>query len=253
MRNYKFNLRPSPYDHRDHVLDAIKVAHVRLPKEFNLRNQLQPVRDQGSQGTCSAQTASCMKEWQEKIDIGLNEYLSPQFVYNLRSNEGEGMFPRDTMKILQKIGIVLEKEYPYNTRKRITEQLKEAASRFKIKSYARVKTIDGLKKSLFINGPCYIAFPVYNPESYKFWRPHHANQQSIGGHAVVVVGWTKTAFIIRNSWGTNWGRGGYCYFPYSDWGMHWELWTAVDEKTYCEKMEKENKRRKGILSKIFGF
>ncbi|MEO7981045.1 MAG: C1 family peptidase [Sporichthyaceae bacterium] len=32
-----------------------------------------------------------------------------------------------------------------------------------------------------------------------------------GGHAVALVGYTTTSFIVRNSWGTSWGDGGYAY------------------------------------------
>ncbi|MGE5255845.1 MAG: C1 family peptidase [Hyphomicrobiales bacterium] len=32
-----------------------------------------------------------------------------------------------------------------------------------------------------------------------------------GGHAICVVGYTADRFIIRNSWGTNWGDGGFGY------------------------------------------
>lgn len=32
-----------------------------------------------------------------------------------------------------------------------------------------------------------------------------------GGHAVCLVGYTKTYFIVRNSWGTGWGDGGFAY------------------------------------------
>ena len=33
-----------------------------------------------------------------------------------------------------------------------------------------------------------------------------------GGHAVAIVGYTPTTFIIRNSWGTTeWGDKGYAY------------------------------------------
>jgi hypothetical protein len=32
-----------------------------------------------------------------------------------------------------------------------------------------------------------------------------------GGHAVCLVGYTKTHFIVRNSWGTKWGDGGFAY------------------------------------------
>ena len=46
-----------------------------------------PVRNQGIQGTCYAQSAACMKEWQEKHNYDNNEYFSPQFFYNLRSNK----------------------------------------------------------------------------------------------------------------------------------------------------------------------
>jgi hypothetical protein len=32
-----------------------------------------------------------------------------------------------------------------------------------------------------------------------------------GGHAVCIVGYTKTYFIVRNSWGTGWGDRGFAY------------------------------------------
>lgn len=32
-----------------------------------------------------------------------------------------------------------------------------------------------------------------------------------GGHAVCLVGYTKSYFIVRNSWGTGWGAGGFAY------------------------------------------
>ncbi|CAF1006985.1 unnamed protein product, partial [Didymodactylos carnosus] len=35
-------------------------------------------------------------------------------------------------------------------------------------------------------------------------------------HALLAVGYSDTsqAFIVRNSWGENWGDHGYCYIPY---------------------------------------
>ena len=32
-----------------------------------------------------------------------------------------------------------------------------------------------------------------------------------GGHAVCLVGYTADRFIVRNSWGTGWGDGGFGY------------------------------------------
>jgi C1A family cysteine protease len=31
------------------------------------------------------------------------------------------------------------------------------------------------------------------------------------GHAVTIVGYTPERFIVRNSWGTNWGDKGFAY------------------------------------------
>ena len=32
-----------------------------------------------------------------------------------------------------------------------------------------------------------------------------------GGHAIALVGYTADRFIVRNSWGTNWGDKGFAY------------------------------------------
>ena len=38
-----------------------------------------------------------------------------------------------------------------------------------------------------------------------------------GGHAVACVGYDdeKQAFLVRNSWGSDWGQGGYFWMPYA--------------------------------------
>jgi intein/homing endonuclease len=198
--NYKFSLKRSPVDQRDFLLSSVYPINVKLPEVYDLRSDLPPVRDQGNQGSCSAQTAAEMKEWQEKVDVGYTGYFSPQFIYNLRENYGEeGMTPRDTMKILNKVGIVREKDYPYgkiecldpNT---MSSELREEAVKYQISGYARIDLIDGLKKALFANGPCYIAFPVYNPEKMEFWKPDFTGQQMLGGHACF-TGDTKISLL----------------------------------------------------------
>jgi C1A family cysteine protease len=235
---YSFNLKKSPDDTRDFMLESIYPEPIKLPEVWDLRPQMRPIRDQGTQGTCSAQTVSAMKEWQENLDVKLNDYMSPQFIYNLRSNKStDGMTPKDTMEILYKIGIVPEKIYPYNTSKNITESQLKLAESYKIQGYARINTVDSLKKALFANGPCYIAFPVYNPDNIEFWKPEFQGQQLIGGHAVCVAGYLKDKFIIRNSWSSSWGDNGYTYLPFTEWGMQWECWTAIDADSNSEKLK----------------
>ncbi len=119
--NFIFNAKQPTQDNRDYIFENVRIASYGTNNTCDYRNELLPVRNQGSQGTCYAQTAACVKEWQEKK----REYFSPQFIYNNRDywnnnkqdgediNEDYGMEGRDVMKILRKRGICEEKLYPY--------------------------------------------------------------------------------------------------------------------------------------------
>lgn len=235
MKRYQCKLKKSEVDHRDYVYSD-NITRI-LPDVLDYRYELTPVRDQGEQGSCFAHCVSCVKEWQEKKDYGFSEHFSAQFFYDNRPNfydelEGNdrGMTGRDAMKLLKKIGICPEKLYPYGSsmhRENIPAEIFESAKKHIIKGYAKVNSLADLKKNLYRNGPCIITFPVYNFGA-KFWKKGPKN---FGGHAVTVVGYTKNAFILRNSWGYNWGKKGYTYYPFSEWGKHWNVWTTIDEKT----------------------
>ena len=254
--NKVLNVKKSERDERDYILEIL-VGVNNLNKSSSIcdyRNDLLEVRDQGSQGTCYAQSAACMKEWQEKKDYGLNEYLSPQFFYNNRNywnddkqdgndiNEDNGMTGRDVMRILKDIGICKESEYPYFKIEKASEipiEIYNSASKNKISSYARIYSIDGLKHSLKYNGPCLITVPVFNYGN-EMWVQNN-DEEMMGGHAMTVVGYNdiEKHFIIRNSWGSNWNDKGYCYYKYNDWGLHWELWTTIDLQSSFEKLDEE--------------
>jgi C1A family cysteine protease len=230
---FVLNVKKSPKDKKDYIYIG---GNISVPQVLDYRSDLQPVRNQGSQGTCYAQTVACVKEWQEKKDSGFNEYMSPQFFYNNRLNKYDtdptndyGMFGRDVMKMMQSIGICRESNYPYGkieNKDAISPSCFDEAKKYLIKSYAQVTSVDTLKQSLVSNGPCLITFPVYNNGQY-FWRKT-GDQKLEGGHAVTVVGYDNDGFIIRNSWGSDWGDHGYTRYRYNEWGAHWEIWTTVD-------------------------
>ena len=73
--------KQSPDDERDFIFknENLNTFKNTFPETLDLRNELMPVRNQGSQGTCYAQSVACMKEWQEKRNYGFDEYFSPQF------------------------------------------------------------------------------------------------------------------------------------------------------------------------------
>jgi C1A family cysteine protease len=56
-------------------------------------------------------------------------------------------------------------------------------------------------------------------------------EKLLGGHAVMAVGYQHPAkrFIVRNSWGTDWGLDGYFTMPYAyllDGNLSDDFWTV---------------------------
>lgn len=230
---------PSPQDPRDWVFERLAQGPegcywATLPDEYDLREHSQPVRKQGDRGTCGAISAAAIKEIQERRDCGFNTYMSPEFIYYHRENKpSSGMYGRNVFQVLQKIGSVPEDMYPYRERDGIApvphKRLYKEAKKYRINQYARVDTIDGTKRALIELGPCYMSLPIYRNRP-EFWRPAKGEKSS-GGHAVAIVGYNKQGFILRNSWGPEWNSDGHVIFPYTDWGLHWECWVSVDDKS----------------------
>lgn len=199
------------------------------PLTYSLVNDMPPVRNQKSQAACVAFTMCAIVEYFAFRSLGSKLDFSEQFVYNCRTNYPDpGMDIWSAARLLGRYGVPYEKLYPYmrtiGDKSSIPPAVFEAALPWRVKSWARVTTIEDLKSAIVANGPCSIGFPMYNTKRY-FWRDDGTPLQ--GGHAVAVVGWDEAGFIIRNSWGAGWNGDGYTRYPYSDWGMHWDLWTLT--------------------------
>jgi hypothetical protein len=62
-------------------------------------------------------------------------------------------------------------------------------------------------------------------EMYLIARPVDAH--ALGGHAFALVGYNDVGFLVQNSWGTDWGKGGYATLPYEDWLENaYDAWVA---------------------------
>ena len=88
--------------------------------------------------------------------------------------------------------------------------------------YAIKQELKQLKAALIQGYPIVFGFVVYsNFETDKVKSTGIMEMPTegdiiVGGHAVAVVGFDdkKKYFIVRNSWGTEWGDEGYFYMPY---------------------------------------
>lgn len=233
----------SPKDSRDWIFEGLAKGHhymAEFPPEYDLREHMQPSRDQGTRGTCAAFAACSIKEIHEKMEDGFDEWMSPEFIYYHRDNKpASGMYGRNVFKILKKIGSVPEKHFPYQQNDvkiaRPSSELYAHAARYKISSYARVNTVNGLKRALLELGPAYFLLPLYKTRPY-FWIADGTDNPS--GHASTVVGYNSEGFILKNSWGATWNGDGCVIFPYSAWNLHWECWIPIKEMSDDQESDK---------------
>jgi pimeloyl-ACP methyl ester carboxylesterase len=50
---------------------------------------------------------------------------------------------------------------------------------------------------------------------------------AIGGHAFALVGYNEVGFLVQNSWGKSWGKGGFATLTYEDWlDSAYDAWVA---------------------------
>ena len=87
-------------------------------------------------------------------------------------------------------------------------------------------TLAQLKNMIVTYGPVVVTFGVYDDfYSYTSGVYQYTSGNFVGGHAVEVIGfqddasdssWGGGYFIVKNSWGTDWGMGGYFNIAYSE-------------------------------------
>lgn len=61
------------------------------------------------------------------------------------------------------------------------------------------------------------------------------SRQIVGGHAMVFAGYDPERFLVLNSWGTGWGRGGYCHFGKSYVEAARDIWVVRRAPTPGER------------------
>ena len=216
-----------------------------IPTKIDLSNWCSPIENQGSIGSCTAHAGIGVVEYYENRAFGKHLDGSRLFLYktsrNLLNWKGDtGSYLRATMAAMAMFGIALEKYWPYDV-KRFEEEpgafVYAIAQNFQALTYYRLDPIGtdsqtllkSVKTHLQAGLPSMFGFTCYSSlhsgEKGKIPYPLKS-EKVIGGHAVVAIGYDDTlvikngsnkttgALMIRNSWGEDWGVGGYGYLPY---------------------------------------
>jgi len=132
---------------------------------------------------------------------------------------------RDGVKSVGTQGDCPETEWPYNPAKfavKPTPQCYADAVKHKAVLYQRVAQVPSQMTACLAAGfPFVFGFTVYESfESAQVAKTGVVNlprpgEQSLGGHAVLGVGYDMPSqrLIVRNSWGAGWGQQGYFTIP----------------------------------------
>lgn len=246
---HSYGWKPDTIDARDYY-GSLTLAEqaIILPSTMDLRPEMPPVYDQGQLGSCTANAIAGALEYQEWMQAEQTGTPSRLFIYyNERAMEGTinqdaGALIRDGIKSVATLGAPNETDWPYDISKFKEKPPAQAYTdglQHKAVTYAHpTRTSYYLRKCLANKHPIVFGFTVY--ESFESstvadtgWVPYPntSTEQILGGHAVLAVGYlhhnSHLYFIVRNSWGSNWGDNGYCYMPASillDTSMSSDFW-----------------------------
>lgn len=233
-----------PKDLRDIPMGLI-LPPIPLPAKVDYTFKMTPVRNQGNEGTCVAFASVVgVKEYQDTKEYKNIVGLSPRYIYSLckkydGSPDEEGTYPRIAMKMLLKYGTPPEDYWPYKPHQADKPKTgaDKAAAKYKVKAYARLKTMIEMKRSLVVNGPFLAGVDVYDS-----WFTDKVNKTGMipmpkkrdfyqGGHAICIAGYddAKRLFKFKNSWSDDWGDNGYGYLTYDYMKQYClDAWSATD-------------------------
>lgn len=232
--NRQYGWRPDLPDARDSYRAKVGwFKAVLLPSQTDLRPKMPAVYDQGQLGSCAANAIGAAIEFQRAAEKLPDFVPSRLFIYyNARVLEGDpsddnGMQIRNGIKSVVSTGACPELDWPYNPSQFAVQPSPNCYAEAKtdlVIAYQRVsQTLDDMKAILAGGEPFVFGISVYDSfESEAVATsgivPMPAQSESmIGGHAMLAVGYddARQAFIVRNSWGADWGQAGYCFLPYA--------------------------------------
>jgi C1A family cysteine protease len=131
-----------------------------------------------------------------------------------------GWSPGHALKFCRESGIGLEKDLPYQGKQQKCKEIKPVV---RVPRWRKIDDHheDG-RKAIVRRGPVIGGMVVYSDFLYYrsgIYRP--VTTQNVGLHAITVIGFDDetTCWIVKNSWGSAWGEGGYARIGYGTCGI----------------------------------
>jgi hypothetical protein len=238
LSQYNLNYVFDAPDKRDFLYSSTllkDIDPVGLPASVDMRSTWETIMDQGTLGSCVANSVSYqLRHVAKKMGFATVEYDSRLFIYyNGRMlagypiNQDTGLTIRNGFQAVAAYGSLPESEYPYVISKFAVKPLQGIYDRARpmkaIQYFSVTGNVNELKKCLKDGYVISFGMTLFSSfMSYTVARtgrvpvPNESSEQRSGGHAMTIIGYNDAdaTFIVANSWGRAWGDKGFCFIPY---------------------------------------
>ncbi|KAH7715937.1 cathepsin L-like cysteine proteinase [Aphelenchoides avenae] len=195
----------------------IRAKRQNPPTSYDYRSLgwVTPVKNQGGCGSCWAHAAIAAQEVVHKR-YNLKAYdLSEQMLVdcNRPPNSGcSGGWTDYALDYVMTKGVQFETSYPYTAR---DQSCYSPGGTIKGINYMYLSGENDISTYLYYNGPTAFYFRV--PASFQWYSGgvfdvSDCTNNIIGLHEMLIVGYTPSYWIVKNSWGTGFGDQGYVYY-----------------------------------------
>ena len=226
-------VEPSDWREKGRFVSFENKSDKDIPAAFDWREigGCTSIKNQGGCGSCWAFSTVGALECNILIQDGTEVDLSEQFLVSCNYNGWDcagGWFAHDYHKLrpdpCDSIGATLEEYFPYQARDLACGcpypkpyQIEDWAY---IGSQYYMPSVSSMKLAIMEYGPISVCVAANGAmQSYGGGIFNGCDEEHEINHAVVIVGWDDNQasdgiWIMRNSWGTGWGEGGYMRMPY---------------------------------------
>lgn len=225
------------------LLSAEEIAEesVGAPAAYDLRNVggrdfTTDVKNQGGCGSCVAFATVAVLETtarRTRNNPNLDLDLSEAHMFYCHGKEdgrncGNGWWPDKAFDKAKQKGVTFENHFPYTAGDQncaLTGGWQNALAT--PTGYTDLNTRAKMKNWISTRGSITGCFIVYQDFfSYRSGVYRHVSGSSAGGHCVEIVGYSDAqgCWICKNSWGTNWGEGGFFRIAYGQCNI--ETWAG---------------------------
>lgn len=212
---------------------------------FSWHPHISPIRDQEHCGSCWAFAAMGVFEASQRLTNDLALDLSEQHVLDCAATKNgvdagnckDGGRPDRVYDWLTSGGkVTTEAQQPYRERDQMCTNPVGRYSAMTwgwVDSNAPRPSVDAIKAAICKYGP--VSASVYVTQSFTAYKSGVFDEFANGetNHAIALVGWddARGAWLLRNSWGTDWGEAGYMWIRYGSNSVgKWATWVAVEKQ-----------------------